>query len=121
MLRPLNDQVVVEPVVSDEKGPGGLILPEIARNKYHGLRGRVVAVGPGLRTIGGEWLPINLRVDDIVILSRGGHLITEAGRTFCIISEREILAVIDDAENSYRTARPDDLVSRADGMAQKAN
>ena len=55
--------------VEDEKTPGGVIKPEIARLRSN--RGEVVAVGEG-RVIGGMWLPMNLKEGDKVRFSRYG-------------------------------------------------
>src|SRR6266516_646534 len=44
-VRPLDDRVVVEPLEAEEKTPGGILLPDTAKQKPQ--RGRVLAVGPG--------------------------------------------------------------------------
>ena len=44
-LRPLDDRVVIEQVEAEEKTAGGILLPDMAKQKPH--QGKVVAVGPG--------------------------------------------------------------------------
>ena len=44
-IRPLDDRVVVLPLEAEEKTPGGILLPDTAREKPQ--RGKVVAVGFG--------------------------------------------------------------------------
>lgn len=96
MFRPLNDSVVVEPLKAPEGSKGGLVLPEgQARQNYHGLRAVVVAVGPGPWTIQGTRLPMDLKEGDVVILRNAGPLINEAGRVYCVVSERDVMAVVE--------------------------
>jgi chaperonin GroES len=94
MFRPLNDCVIVEPVKA-ESNVGGVILTETATENYQGLRGVVVAVGPGHWTISGTRLPIELSVGDVVMLRPGGQLIREGGKLFYVVTEREVLAVVE--------------------------
>ncbi len=44
-LRPLSDRVVIEPSEGEEVTPGGIVLPETAKEKPQ--RGIIVAVGAG--------------------------------------------------------------------------
>jgi chaperonin GroES len=95
MFRPLNDQVVVEPVKSPDGTKGGLLLPDTAKGNYHGLRATVVAVGPGSFTSAGTRVPLDLKVGDLVILRNPGPLLREDDRVFCVVFERDILAVVE--------------------------
>lgn len=100
MFRPLNDQVVVEPIKSPEttKSGSGIMLPDTAKTNYHGLRAKVVAVGPGNYTSTGQRIPLDLKPEDLVLLRASGPLIREDDRVFCVVSEREIMAVIEGSE-----------------------
>ena len=44
-IRPLNDWVLIRPLPDEEKSPGGIVIPETAKERP--TRGEVVAVGPG--------------------------------------------------------------------------
>ena len=44
-LKPLADRVVVKPLEDEDKSPGGIILPDTAKEKP--MKGEIVAVGPG--------------------------------------------------------------------------
>ena len=46
-LRPLQDRVLVRPVLPEAKSSGGIIIPETAQEKP--MDGEVLAVGPGAR------------------------------------------------------------------------
>lgn len=94
MFRPLNDSVVVEPVKA-EANLNGVILTESANQQYHGLRAVVIAVGPGLYTLSGTRLSIDLKEGDVVILRTAGPLIREGGRVYAVVSERDVLAVVE--------------------------
>ena len=46
-FRPLHDRVLVRRVESDEKTPGGIIIPDTAQEKP--MEGEVLEVGSGAR------------------------------------------------------------------------
>jgi co-chaperonin GroES (HSP10) len=46
-FRPLHDRVVVRRIEEDERTPGGIIIPDTAKEKPQ--QGEVIAVGPGAR------------------------------------------------------------------------
>lgn len=106
MLRPLNDSLVVEPLKSEATSVGGIVLPDgSAQQKYHGMRALVVAVGPGLWTLSGTRLPLEPRAGQVVILRHAGPLIRHSGRIFSIVSERDVLAVIEGPEAEASRSR----------------
>jgi len=61
-LRPLRDRVLVKRIEADEKSPGGIIIPDTAREKPQ--QGEVVAAGPGGRGQSGKLTPIDIKVGD---------------------------------------------------------
>ena len=92
-LRPLGDRVVVEPVEREERTPGGIVLPDTAREKPQ--EGNVIAVGPGRLLDSGERVPLEVKVGDRVIFSRyAGTEFKMDDRELLVLSERDILAVI---------------------------
>jgi chaperonin GroES len=44
-LIPVADRVVIQPMEAEDKTPGGIVLPDAAKEKVN--RGKVLAVGPG--------------------------------------------------------------------------
>jgi chaperonin GroES len=46
-FRPLHDRVLVKRIEAEEKTPGGIIIPDTAKEKP--IEGEVLAVGPGAR------------------------------------------------------------------------
>jgi chaperonin GroES len=89
-IRPLGDRVVVRPIEADAKTPGGLVIPDTAREKS--LRGKVVAVGPGGRNKKGERVAIDLKPGDEILYDRyAGAKVTVEGQELLILREDEIL------------------------------
>jgi chaperonin GroES len=92
-LRPLDDRVVVEPLEAEEKTPGGIVLPDTARERPQ--RGRVVAVGPGKRLEDGSFAKIALEKGDEVIFGKyAGSDVTVDGVEYKILRESDVLAKI---------------------------
>ncbi len=93
-LKPLADRVVVKPLEEEEKTPGGIILPDTAKEKSQ--RGQVMAVGPGRLDERGERVPLEVRVDDLVLYGKyAGTEIKIDGQEYLILRESDILAVIE--------------------------
>ena len=46
-IKPLHDRVVVRRIDEEERTPGGVIIPDTAKEKP--MQGEVLAVGPGAR------------------------------------------------------------------------
>jgi len=96
-LRPLGDRVVAKPNEAEETSRGGIVLPDTAKEKPQ--RAKVLAVGPGKADDNGKITPLDVKVGDTVIYSRyGGTELKLAGDEVVILSERDILAVIDNEE-----------------------
>ena len=51
-FRPLHDRVLVKRIDEDEKSPGGIIIPDTAKEKPS--EGKVVAVGSGTKSEDGK-------------------------------------------------------------------
>src|SRR5437660_3156104 len=67
-IRPLDDRVVVEPLEASEKTPGGILLPDTAKQKPQ--RGRVLAVGPGKLLDDGKRSAVAVTKGDEVLYGR---------------------------------------------------
>lgn len=97
MIRPLGDRVVIEPQEKEEKTPGGIVLPEKAKEKP--MEGKVVAVGEGRRK-GEKRIPPEVRKGDHVIYSKyAGTEIEVDGKTYLIVNESDLLAVVETAQD----------------------
>ena len=61
-FRPLHDRVLVRRVESDEKTPGGIIIPDTAQEKP--MEGEVLEVGSGARDENGKLVPLDVKKGD---------------------------------------------------------
>ena len=92
-IQPLGDRVVVLPVEGDETTPGGIIIPDAARERS--LRGKVVAVGPGRLDKKGKRVPPAVKKNDVVVYDRyAGDKVEIAGVEYLVLREEEILGRI---------------------------
>ena len=70
-FRPLHDRVLVRRVESDEKTPGGIIIPDTAQEKP--MEGEVIQVGPGARDETGKLVTSVLNEDILNDISDAGN------------------------------------------------
>lgn len=88
-IKPLGARVVVKKVDAVEKTQGGLILSGSAKEQPQ--EAEVLAVGPGT-----EEEPMELKVGQRVIYARyGGTELKFEGQEYMIISQKDILAVVE--------------------------
>ena len=94
MIKPLGNRVLVERVEAETKTAGGLFLPDTAKEKPQ--EAIVRAIGTGGRDKDGNIIPFNVAVNDKVLITKyGGTEVTFNGMTYTILSESDILAVIE--------------------------
>ncbi|HFE63116.1 MAG TPA: co-chaperone GroES [Caldithrix sp.] len=93
-LRPLADRVVVKPLEEEDKSPGGIILPDTAKEKP--MRGKVIAVGLGKLTEDGKRLKMDVEEGDIVLYGKySGTDVKVDQQDYLILRESDILAVVE--------------------------
>lgn len=91
---PLNDKIVVERVEADDKTAGGIILPDTAKEKPK--QGKIISVGEGKALDSGKRAAFQVKVGDRVLFtSYAGNEVTLDGKEFLIMTEDDILAVVD--------------------------
>jgi chaperonin GroES len=90
---PLHDRVMLRRIEAEEKTPGGIIIPDTAKEKP--VEAEVMAVGPGARDESGRILPLDVKVGDRVLFGKwtGTDVIID-GEERLIVKESEILGVI---------------------------
>ena len=92
-IKPLADRVVVRAIESEETTKTGIILPGSAQEKPQ--IALVVAVGPG-GMVDGKEIKMTLKVGDKVITSKyAGTEIKLDGIEYVIVSEEDILAIVE--------------------------
>ncbi len=93
-IRPLHDRVVIERVEEEQTTPGGIVIPDTAKEKPY--RGEVKAVGNGKLLENGEVRPLDVKVGDVVLFGKyAGTEVTIGDEDYLIMREEDILAVIE--------------------------
>ena len=93
-LQPLGDKVVVDRDESESKTAGGIVLPDAAKDKPS--RGTIVAIGTGKLLDDGTRGEMQVKKGDRVLFtSYAPEAITVDDEEFLLMSESDILAVIE--------------------------
>jgi chaperonin GroES len=93
-FRPLHDRVLVRRVEVEERTPGGIIIPDTAKEKP--IEGEVLATGTGARDDMGRIVPLDVKVGDRVLF--GKWAVTDLlidGEERLILRESDILGLIE--------------------------
>lgn len=93
-VAPLNDKILVQRLEAEDRTAGGIILPDNAKEKPK--QGRVLSLGEGKLLENGKRAAFQVKVNDRVLFtSYGGSEITVDGKEYLIMTEDDILAVVD--------------------------
>jgi chaperonin GroES len=93
-FRPLQDRVVVRRIEEDTKTPGGIIIPDTAKEKP--MQGEVIAAGPGARDEAGRLVPLEVKKGDRVLFGKwSGTEVKIDGQDLLIMKESDILGIIE--------------------------
>ncbi len=92
---PLGDKVLVQRMEAETKTAGGIVLPDTAKEKPQ--RGKVISVGEGKTLDDGSKQQMQVKKGDLVLFtSYAGTEIKIDGKEYLIMSESDIMAVIED-------------------------
>jgi chaperonin GroES len=93
-LRPLGEKLVVKRLEAETKTKSGIVLPDSAKEKPK--RGKVVSLGDGKRLENGERAKWNVKKgDEVIFASYAGTEVKIDGEELMIMSEDDILAVVE--------------------------
>ena len=93
-LKPLADRVVAKPLEEEDKTPGGIILPDTAKEKPQ--KGKIVAAGPGKLDETGKRVKMEVKKGDVVLYGKySGTEIKVDGEEYLILRESDILAIVE--------------------------
>ena len=93
-LRPLNDRILVKRVEEEAKTKGGIIIPDTAKEKP--AEGKVVAVGKGALNNDSKRVPLEVKKGDRILFGKyGGQEVKIEGEEYLIMSEQEVLCIIE--------------------------
>ena len=94
-VKPLADKILVKRLEAQEITKGGIVLPDSAKEKPK--EGRVIEVGPGKVMDDGNRSVMQLKKNDHVLFSSyAGTEIKIDGEDFLIMSEDDVLAIVND-------------------------
>jgi len=90
----LNDKIVVKRLEAEDRTAGGIFLPDTAKEKPR--QGKVVALGDGKLLDSGKRAPFQIKEGDRVLFtSYAGNEVTVDGQELLIMTEEDILAVVE--------------------------
>lgn len=93
-LRPLTDRVLIRRIDAETITKFGIVIPDILTTKSD--QGIVVAVGPGHYTDTGILIPVEVNVNDKVLLSKNvGTEVSVNDDKLLVIKESDILGVFE--------------------------
>ena len=93
-LKPYLDKVVIKMVETEETTASGIVLPGNAKEKPQ--MAEVIAVGPG-GMVDGKEVEMQLKDGDHVIMGKyAGTTVKIDGEEIIILSQNDILAVVED-------------------------
>jgi chaperonin GroES len=93
-IDPLGDKIVVKRLEAEDVTAGGIVLPETAKEKPK--EGKIISVGPGKVLDSGERSNMQLKKGDRVIFaSYAGTEVEVDGDEYLIMSEEDVLAVVE--------------------------
>lgn len=102
-LRPLQDRVLIRPVVPEAKTSGGIIIPETAHEKP--MEGEVLAAGPGARNANGALHALEVKVGDRVLFGKwSGSEVKLNDEDLTIIKESDIMGVVERVATKKKAA-----------------
>ncbi|EGO64276.1 co-chaperone GroES [Acetonema longum] len=94
MIKPLGDRVVIKALEREEKTKSGIVLPDTAKEKPQ--EGKIVAVGTGKVLENGTRVALDVKEGDKVIFSKyAGTEVKIDGVEYLILSERDVLAIVE--------------------------
>ena len=93
-IKPLSDNLLVEPLQKETTLPSGIVIPDTAKEKPQ--EGKVIAVGPGKRDSDGNRIPLEVKTGDVVMFKKwGGTDIKVEGKDMLLVKEEDILAIVE--------------------------
>ena len=93
-IRPLGDRILVEAIKAKEEKKGGIVIPDIAKEKP--MECRVVALGTGKTDDNGKKLPFEMKKGDRLLVAKyGGTEVNLEGKAYKIFNSEDVLAVVE--------------------------
>jgi chaperonin GroES len=92
-IRPLHDRILVKRVEEQEVRPGGIVIPDTAKEKPQ--EGKVVAVGNGKVTDEGKKIPLDVKAGDRILFGKySGNEVKIEDEEYLIMKEEDVLGIL---------------------------
>ena len=92
-LVPLNDKLVIRPVVQEEVLASGIVIPDTAKERPQ--QGEVIAVGPGRIDDKGDRIAMGISVGDRILFQKyTGQEIKIENEELIVLKEADILCKV---------------------------
>ena len=92
-IKPVGDRILLQPVEESESIKGGIIIPDTAKEKPQNAK--VMALGSGKKDKNGQTGPFEVKVGDVVLMSKyGGTEVKLDGTKYVLAREDDILGII---------------------------
>jgi chaperonin GroES len=93
-IRPLGDRILVKRIKEEDKTKGGIFIPDTAKEKPQ--EGRIVAVGKGKMTEGGNLVTPEVKAGDTILFGKySGSEVKVDGEEHMIMREEDVLGVLE--------------------------
>lgn len=93
-IRPLYDRIVVKRWEEEKTSPGGIVIPDTAKEKP--IKGEVVAVGNGKILDNGQVRALDVKVGDKVLFGKyAGTEVKIDGTEYLMLREDDIMGVFE--------------------------
>lgn len=93
-IRPLHDRVVVKRLQEEKTSPGGIVIPDNAKEKP--MKGEVVAVGNGKLLDNGSVRALDVKVGDTVLFGKySGTEVKVDGDELLVLREDDLMGVFE--------------------------
>ena len=92
-IRPLHDRVLLKRWEEEKTSPGGIVIPDTAKEKP--ATAEVIAVGPGKPLDNGELRPLTVKPGDKVLVGKyAGTEVKLDGTEYVVVREDDIFGII---------------------------
>lgn len=93
-IRPLHDRVIVRRLDEERKTPGGIVIPDTAKEKP--IQGEVIAVGTGKILEDGKVRPLDVKVGDKILFGKySGTEVKVGTEELLVMREEDIMGVVE--------------------------
>jgi chaperonin GroES len=93
-VRPLHDRILVKRSEDEQTSPGGIVIPDTAKEKP--IKGEVIAIGAGRPLDNGELRPLTVKAGDRVLFGKyAGSEIKLDGDEYLVLREDDVIAVFE--------------------------